>query len=278
MKFKLFCACAAIGFAGAAQAAYADTAPAPTPEFTVTGSAELASQYRFRGISQSNNNPVMQGSMTITDKSGIYIGSWGSSTYGDPTGYADAGSHGSPINPGGTEIDAYAGYSHALGKSGFTADGGLYGYIYPNNAVTSYYEVYADLSKSYGPIGVRVGINFAPKQKGLDTSVTGSATHTSAYKYFELTFSPVKMPALTLHSHVAQTAGGFDYMGAKQYVDFIVGAGYKWKNLTLDLSAVGTNVTRSSIANITGPALTSVNTYYYRPAKTVGVLSLTASF
>ena len=277
MKFKLFCAVAAVGFAGAAQAAYADT-PAPTPEFTVTGSAELASQYRFRGISQSNNQPAVQASMTITDKSGFYVSTWGSSTYGDPNGYADAGSHGSPVNPGGTEIDAFAGYSHVLGTSGITADGGLYGYIYPGNAVTSYYEIYGDLSKSYGPVGVKVGINWAPQQKGLDTSVTGSLTHTSAYKYFELTYSPAKMPALTLHSHIAQTAGGFDYMGAKEYLDYTVGAGYKWKNLTLDLSAVGTNITRSNIANITGPALASVNTYYYRPAKSVAVLSLTASF
>ena len=278
MKFKLFCAVAALGFAGASQAAFAD-APAPTPEFTITGSAAIVSQYRFRGISQSNNQPAVQASMTITHASGLYLSTWGSSTYGDPNGYTDAGSHGSPVNPGGTEIDAYAGYSHVLGKSGITADGGLYGYIYPGNPVTSYYEVYGDLSKSYGPIGVKVGINFAPGgQKGLDTAVTGSKTTHSAYKYFELTYSPAKLPALTLHSHIAHTAGGFYYMGAKQYVDYTVGAGYKWKSLTFDVSAVGTNITRSNVASITGPALNSVNTYWYRPAKSVAVFSVTAGF
>ena len=277
MNTKLLLAMAALGCAGASQSARADTPAAPTPEFTVTGSAELISQYRFRGISQSNNAPAIQGSFTVTHASGFYISAWGSSTYGDPNGFADKRSAGSPINPGGTEIDAFAGYSKTLGTSGITADGGLYGYIYPGNAITSYYEIYGDLSKSYGPIGVKVGVNYAPKQRGLDTAVTGSNTHYSIYKYFELTYSPAQLPALTLHSHVAHTGGGFDYAGTRQYLDYTVGVSYKWKALTFDISAVGTNI---SHANAAADALATgtSTTYWYRPAKSVAVGSITASF
>jgi len=101
------------------------------------------------------------------------------------------------------------------------------------------------------------------------------------YKYFELTYSPTPLPALTLHTHVAHTGGGFDYV--KEYMDFTAGASYKWKSLTFDISAVGTNISRSDVNAYNQPAFegsvpASVNTYWYRPAMTGGVLSVTASF
>ena len=65
---------------------------APAPDFTITGGATIASQYRFRGISQSNNKPVVQGTFTIAHKSGFYVSTWGSS--------ASAGN--STVNIGGT--------------------------------------------------------------------------------------------------------------------------------------------------------------------------------
>src|SRR5579864_4894613 len=112
--------------------AFADDAPAP--EFSVTGSAAIVSQYRFRGLSQSDNQPVAQASFTVSHKSGFYIATWGSSASSDSTK--------SPINIGGTEIDVYGGYTHAIGKSGITFDGGVYGYIYPGAPLGNYYEIY----------------------------------------------------------------------------------------------------------------------------------------
>ena len=78
----------------AATPAFADETDPPS-DITVTGSASLVSQYRFRGLAQSDNKPAVQASMTIAHSSGFYISTWGSS--------ASAGS--GPINIGGTEID-----------------------------------------------------------------------------------------------------------------------------------------------------------------------------
>src|SRR4051794_20171636 len=89
---------------------------APPPDFTITGAATVASQYRFRGISQSDNKPVIQGTFTVAHKSGFYVSTWGSS--------ASAGN--STINIGGTEIDVYGGWTHGLGDSGVTVDAGVY--------------------------------------------------------------------------------------------------------------------------------------------------------
>jgi hypothetical protein len=38
-----------------------DTQTSPPSQWTITGSAAVASQYRFRGVAQSDNRPVIQG-------------------------------------------------------------------------------------------------------------------------------------------------------------------------------------------------------------------------
>ena len=244
--------------------AWADGDPtAPPGDWTITGSAAVASQYRFRGISQSDNRPVVQGAITVQHASGFYVSTWGSS----------ASAEDSPVNIGGTEIDVYGGYSKTL--AGFTLDGGLYGYIYPGSEHAvgiseSYYEVYGDVSKAYGPITAKAGINFAPNQSYFKDFNT--ATRHNVYVYGELGFAPTSFP-ISFHSHLGHTAGGFDYLvnkGVKQYLDYTVGATYKWKALAFDLSVVGTNLSKSDTSELDND--------FHRAAKTVLVGSITASF
>lgn len=240
-------------------------APAPTPAFTITGSAGVWSQYRFRGISQSDNRPVVQGSFTVTHSSGFYASVWGSSASAN-----DA------VNLGGTEIDVYGGYAHALGSSGVTADAGVYGYLYPGSRKAvgiseNYYEVYADLAKPFGPVTTKVGINYAPKQAYFRNFAT--PTRYNVYGYGELGFAPANTPFL-VHSHLGHTAGGLDFAG-HSYLDYTVGASYKWKALLFDLSLVGTDLSRNDTQRF--------DTFYgttdfHRAAKTAVVGSVSASF
>jgi uncharacterized protein (TIGR02001 family) len=259
MKIKFLCAAAAVATAFASTAAFAEDA-APASDFTITGTAAIASQYRFRGISQSDNKPVVQGSITVAHKSGFYVSTWASS--------ASAGN--SAVNIGGTEIDVYGGYTAPIAKTGLTFDGGLYGYLYPGSAAVAggisgnYYELYASLTKALGPVSLKAGINFAPKQAYFNDFKTPSKSN--AYKYVEATYA-VPETALTLHAHVAHSAGGFNW--TKEYVDYTVGAGYKIKSITLDASLVGTNVSKTDAGGANE---------VYRAGKPVGVLSLTAAF
>ena len=259
---------AASALAGAFVAAPAFAEDAPS-DFTITGSATVASQYRFRGLSQSNNEPVVQGSVTVTHKSGLYAGVWGSSA-------SSSDFNNSPIDIGGTEIDVFAGYSTTL--AGVTLDGGVYGYLYPSYGQGSfgqsvgltrnagnYYELYASVAKTYGPVKGKLGINFAPAQNVFNYS-TWSGTRSNTYVYGELS-SAIPGTPLSVHSHLGYTAGGFDYV--RPYLDYSVGVSASWKALTLDASFVGTDIGR-------GTAFGS--NYLYRPAKPVGVVSLTAAF
>jgi len=281
MRFNTLSSLLLVASGLAATPALADDPTAPPSAFTVTGSAAVVSQYRFRGISQSDNRPAVQGSFTIAHSSGFYISTWGSSATADSAKIVDIG---------GTEIDVYGGWTHALGKTGVTFDGGVYGYIYPGGTKSrigfdaSYYEVYGSLSKTYGPITAKVGLNWAPKQHYFKQFAGSGLTQYNMYEYGELGFA-VPHTAFTIHSHLGHTGGGLNYLGGtKEYLDYTVGVGYKWKALTFDISVVGTNVSRSdanafSVANAAanggvGPSGNS----FYRLGKVVPVGSITASF
>lgn len=244
--------------------AFADEIDPPS-DFTVTGSATIASQYRFRGLAQSDNKPVVQGAITLSHSSGFYVSTWGSS--------ASAGN--GPIDIGGTEIDVYGGYTHTFSGAGVTVDGGVYGYLYPGATLGNYYEIYGSLSKSIGPATAKVGVYYAPSQKVFNYNWT-SPTHHNTYVYGELS-SGIPGTPLSVHSHLGHTGGGFDW--GKQYLDYSVGVSYKWKALTLDASLVGTNVSKSNVDSGFGClGDTGCIDYFHRMSKTVGVVSLTASF
>ena len=248
----------------AATPAFADETDPPS-DITVTGTAAIVSQYRFRGLSQSNNQPVVQGAITVSHSSGFYVGTWGSS--------ASAGS--GPINIGGTEIDVFGGYTHALGSSGVTVDAGVYGYIYPGATTGNYYEVYGSLAKSLGPATAKVGVYYAPAQKVFNYNFT-SPTRSNTYVYGELS-SGIPGTPVTFHSHLGHTGGGFDY--GKQYLDYNVGLTYKIRSLSFDASLVGTDIGTADINTGFGCSNNAACiAYYNRMSKTVGVFSVTASF
>lgn len=251
--------------------AFADSNPAAPPgDWTITGSAAVASQYRYRGIAQSDNRPVIQGAITVAHASGFYVSTWGSS--------ASAGN--GPVNIGGTELDVYGGYTHALGKSGITVDGGLYGYIYAGAPNGNFYEIYGSLSETLGPVTGKIGGAFAPAQKVFNYNVS-SPSRSNLYVYGELSGAIPHTP-VSLHSHLAHTGGGLDY--GQPYFDYTVGATVKWKNLALDLSLVGTSLSHSDFAKsgLASDGEGGVDPLkldaFYRMGKPVGVLSLTASF
>ena len=117
---------------------------AAEPEYTIAGNFGLFSDYRFRGISQTDLGPALQGGFDFAHKSGFYLGTWASSI-----------SEFTSFNGDGMEIDFYGGYKFSLGDVGVDI-GNLY-YYYPG-AVSdptkpNTNEVYLGLS--YGPLSLK---------------------------------------------------------------------------------------------------------------------------
>jgi uncharacterized protein (TIGR02001 family) len=90
--------------------------PAPSP---LTGNLTIASDYRFRGISQTYRGPAIQGGIDYAHSSGIYLGNWNSNV----SSLMFAG--GSAV-----EMDFYTGWKKSFGDFGL--DVGTIYYYYPN--------------------------------------------------------------------------------------------------------------------------------------------------
>ena len=50
----------------------------PASPHTVTGNVGIYSQYIFRGLTQTNGDPALQGGVDYAHSSGFYLGAWGS--------------------------------------------------------------------------------------------------------------------------------------------------------------------------------------------------------
>ena len=127
---------------------------APASDFTAAYNVGLFSQYIFRGLTQTNNKPALQGGFDVNHKSGLYIGGWASNV----SWLRDNGS-GSVYNTGGSlEIDLYGGFKTDV--KGVGIDVGALQYYYPgalNNATfdkANTTELYGALS--YGWLQAKV--------------------------------------------------------------------------------------------------------------------------
>lgn len=105
----------------AAIASLAPWAHAAEPESTLAFNAGVVSDYRYRGISQSRLQPALQGGVDYTDKSGFYVGAWGSTIKWIKDAGGDA-----PV-----ELDLYGGYKGAVGDVAY--DVGFLRYEYTRN-------------------------------------------------------------------------------------------------------------------------------------------------
>jgi uncharacterized protein (TIGR02001 family) len=115
---------AAIFAAYAASASAQTAAPAaPASPHTFTGNLTVATDYRFRGISQTFKQPTVQGGFDYSHSSGFYLGNWNSNVSGVQF-----------QNGAGLEMDFYGGYKFEPVKD-LTADVGFLYYYYPGSVI-----------------------------------------------------------------------------------------------------------------------------------------------
>lgn len=128
---------------------------APPPQVQLAGTVALVSQYNSRGLSLSDHDFALQGSVTASGRKGLSGGLWASTI--DST----AGSE--------VEIDIFASKTFDFKGASFSL-GGL-GYVYPGGKDLAYGEATLTASKPIGPVDLTVGANYAPEQGntgGLD--------------------------------------------------------------------------------------------------------------
>lgn len=130
-------------------------ADAPASPHTFTANVGLYSQYVFRGLTQTNEEPALQGGFDYSHSSGFYLGVWGSNvSWLKENNTASNTSVGGSYKSGGTlELDVYGGYKFTVGDFGF--DVGMLQYYYPGDQNIASYGAHfpdADTLEAYAAV------------------------------------------------------------------------------------------------------------------------------
>lgn len=192
---------------------------------SINGGATVVSDYRFRGISQTDKRFAIQGTFSVSHTSGFYGTVWGSSIDDYVAAGADA------------ELDLILGYKKTFGST--TVDGGVLYYYYPGSggANTDFAEPYISVSHAFGPVTAKGTVAYAPKQKAL---TIGSGKEDNLYLGGDLSFAIPKTP-VSLTGHLGHSYGPSYLTIGKGYTDWALGASVTKGSLTFALSYVDTN-------------------------------------
>lgn len=177
---------------------------------TFSANVALTSDYVFRGISQTDNDPAIQGGFDWNHGSGVYAGVWGSNIDEDFLG-------------ANLELDTYVGFSTDIG--GFGIDVGFIHYDYPGGpSGGDVDEVY--LGASFGPFSAKYseGVEFV-------NGTTDFGNYLELGADFELPWE------LGLGLHVGQ----YDFKDGGDYVDWKLALSKQVSNFTFELGYTDTD-------------------------------------
>ena len=183
-----------------------------TAHAQLTANVGLTSDYRFRGVSQSNNGAAVQGGIDYAHSSGLYLGNWNSSV-----------STALYPNSSGAESDLYAGWKKDVYK-GLTVDVGSYNYFYlgKDNSTDSRFntqELYAGVG--YGPLSVKYSQSLS-NYFGVNNSVGTTYMQADVKQSLGLVSSSLKDLSVVAHYGQTKVANNSNV----DYNDINVGVAY----------------------------------------------------
>lgn len=272
-------------------------AAAPS-EHTFTGNATIATQYIFRGLTQTNGKPAIQGGADYSHSSGLYAGTWASNiswftdqnvgglsnlggvptALGNPGPVAAAGVAGASgfqaqgQNTASIEWDFYAGYRNSFGGGDWTYDIGLLQYWYPGsyNNLGGYF-VKPNTLEAYGSLGWKwVSVKYSHA-----LSNTFGVVDSKGSNYLDISAAiPLGESGFTLGLH----AGHQKYKGKSpvlafgwgaahtlsndvfSYTDYKISLSKEWYGINWTAAATNTNAKgRETNSGVTGAVYENVH-------------------
>ncbi len=186
----------------------------------------LTSDYSFRGISQTAEEPAIQGGLDWDSGTGFYLGTWGSNVNfgdGDETSM---------------ELDVYAGYAGSL--NGLDYDVGFIYYIYPganSNLNYDFWEIYGSLGYDFEVASFSAGLAY--------TSDNFGDTGDGLYLMSGLSIPLSDMFSLDASLNYYDVEPGF----GDDYFDWIIGATLSIDWFDANISYIDTDISNLDAAD-----------------------------
>ena len=227
-KFQTL-AIAAVILLSNAPLTYAGDADQPAAAFS--GTLDMVSDYVFRGVTQSDEHPAVQGSFDYEHASGLYAGVWGSNVDFDDGGVTSL------------EIDVYGGFKFF--SEGINWDISGEGNFYPGSHQGSdhynYLEASITANRSLGPVDTTAQFNYSPNyfaDSGDEIYIGLDGTAPIAVSGFSLLASAG-------YQWVEKEAN----FGVPDCADWSAGVGYAWQGFDLALKYADTNLSKTDCAD-----------------------------
>ncbi|HEY1059614.1 MAG TPA: TorF family putative porin [Limnobacter sp.] len=203
---------------------------------SVTANANVTTDYKFRGISQTNSGPAFQGGFDAAFDNGFYVGNWNSNV--SFTGATGAG----------LEMDFYGGYAGEYKGIGYDV-GALYYYyegatIPAGSPELNTLELYGKLSYA----GAYAKVSYAASKDYFGLTAANGSIDQKGSIYTDLGYAYPLNDKITLNAHYGLTSydkaiNNTTVAGTnKSYSDYSLGATYAFdKNYSVTAAYVDTN-------------------------------------
>lgn len=180
----------------------------------------VATDYRYRGISQSKLKPAVSAGVDYT-AGAFYVGAWASSIKWIKEFGGD----------GNVELDLYGGYKGEIAKD-FGYDVGVLAYVYPSNKLSPS----ANTTELYG------ALTYGPATLKYSHAVTNTFANSDSHNSYYLDLSAgFEMAGVTVTPHVGHQSIKGPNSSACSYTDYSVSVSKDFSGFVPSLMAVGTS-------------------------------------
>lgn len=152
----------------------------------LSANVAATTNYIWRGVTQSNDGPAVQGGVDWNDKRGWYVGTWMSNV-----DFSNSGGNSE------YELDFYGGYGQEINQD-WAWDAGLIYYAYPLSTDVNFLEIYGSATWKW--------LNF-----GLNYTLTGEASSPSAFRSGDIYYYASADWALANDWSIGGTIGVYDF-------------------------------------------------------------------
>ena len=189
--------------------------------FTMSGGAALMSNYIWRGVSQTNNGPAMQGEFKIKSSVGLYVSTWGSNVK-----FTDSND-----DIATTELNYSVGFEKEIGNAEVNLGAWFYGY--PQAKRVDYTEPFVWLGYKFIHVSVAYSSNvFGSGNSG--TYYSGGLDYTLKSQY------PV-LKGVSVGAGTGYYAFSGGVYGEKSYWNYQLYVKKSFKHFAVEIAWTDTN-------------------------------------